>query len=91
MIPPVFVSFHLNWFWIPIPVFFLWPLFISTWLLFSLALSFALVLVRGDISRSGSICIEAWRLFCAIRGTRVELGKSGFRLRLGLFSQRRSV
>lgn len=88
MIPPVLIQIRVGWFWIPLPVFLLWPLLAIIWVVLGLVLTVAAIGLGalGEIKPSaiGGIWLTTWRLLCSFRGTTVDIDQADIRLTISI-------
>ncbi len=88
MIPPVLIQVRFGYFWIPLPVFLLWPLFAIIWVVLGLVLTVAAIGLGalGEIKPSalGSIWFTTWQLLCSFRGIKVDIDQADIRLTISI-------
>jgi hypothetical protein len=84
MIPPIWISIRINCFWIPIPIFLLWPLLALIWILLGLTLTVMLSIANGRLTQTGTIWIESWRLLCGLRGMSLNVDQAQMRMKVSI-------
>ena len=84
MIPPIWVNFRFNAFWIPLPMFLFWPLLLATWLILGLLFTGVLLVAGGKASDVTRAWISVWVVLCSLRGTRIDLDQSDIRFNISI-------